>query len=51
VTRFYLFGYGVGLIIVVITASINVDYYTTPRHCFLKLVTNLFRTKSCRTTI
>jgi hypothetical protein len=32
-----LFGYGVALIVVIITASINVDYYVTPRHCFLKL--------------
>ena len=37
VTRFYLFGYGIGVIVVGITASINVDYYVTPRHCFLKL--------------
>jgi hypothetical protein len=27
----------VGLIVVAITASINVDYYTTSRHCFLKV--------------
>ena len=37
VTRFYLFGYGVALIVVIITASINVDYYVTQRHCFMKL--------------
>jgi len=37
VARFYTLGYGVGLVIITITASINLDYYTTSRHCFLKL--------------
>jgi hypothetical protein len=37
IQRFYLFGYGIGLIIVSVTASINLEYYTTSKHCFLKL--------------
>lgn len=32
-----MFGYGIGLIIVATTASINLEYYTTSKHCFLKL--------------
>ena len=37
IIRYYIFGYGVALIVLVLTASINVNFYASQRHCFMKL--------------
>lgn len=37
IIRYYIFGYGVALIVLILTASINVNFYASQRHCFMKL--------------
>ena len=36
VARFYMFGYGVSLIVVAVSGAVDMHYYTTKSHCFLK---------------
>ena len=37
IARFYLFGYGVSLMLVAVSGAIDVRNYTTSSQCFLKM--------------